>query len=219
MTLAHLVLQASVSPLRSGPGIKRGSESPSGSAPESYCDHAIILGSLDGSKLSITGTSQQRTLQTWRPGEGTFKGLPGSRMPASLQQAQGCDFLQRLPRSLEWEKELAPLRNVFACVARHTMPTALPQGCPGPRERSTSCACCPGLQLRPKLLCSCCPGEAHAQAFPGLCCGTRAGTDGNAARTRGRRVSPPCREKRLLTATPLLRLFPPAGSPSSNFPT
>lgn len=168
MALGRLVLQASASPLQSGPGIERGSESPSGSAPESHCGHAVIL---DGSKLSITRTFQQRSLQTWRPGEGTFKGLPGSRMPTSLQQAQGCDFLQRLPRSLEWEKELAPLRNVFASVTRHTMPTALPQGHPGPRERGTSCACCLGLQLRPKLLCSCCPGEAQAQAFPGLCCG------------------------------------------------
>lgn len=150
------------------------------------------------------------------------------RGPSRDSQAAGCQDHSNKHKAVTssrgspgpWSgKELAPLRNVFACVARHTMPTALPQGRPGPRERSTSCACCPGLQLRPKLLCSCCPGEVHTQAFPGLCCGTRAGTDEDAVRTRGRRVSPPCREKRLLTATPLLRLFPPAGSPSSNFPT
>lgn len=124
---------------------------------------------------------------------GNFKGPSGSRKPATLQQARGW-LLQRAPSSLEWEEELAPLRNVLACVARHTVPMALPRGHGDPRGHCASCTCCPGLpSVQPGaalLLVTSRLRAVRAQVLGGLPCG--ADTD------QGREAGPPCRGQRLL---------------------
>lgn len=85
-----------------------------------------------------------RVLETGWEGVPHPKGIPAerpTRMEARRGDLQGALRQQdassaptkhkawlppEAPGSPEWERERGPLRNVFACVARHAVPTALP---------------------------------------------------------------------------------------------